>query len=483
MTTDTLSNYMGGDWVPSSSGKTLDVVNPATGDKLAKVPLSKAADVDRAVRVAREAFATWRMVPPLSRARYLFKYRELLEKDKEELARIVTLEHGKTLDEARGSVRRGIENVEHACGIPALMMGDKLEDIAAGIDCETVRQPLGVFAAIAPFNFPAMVPLWFWPYAVATGNTFIVKPSEQVPLSQQRMFELVHEAGFPSGVINMVHGDREVVEALIDHPELTGVSFVGSTPVARAVYERAAARGKRVQALGGAKNHMIVMPDADLDKSVAALTESCFGCAGQRCLAGSVVVAVGGIYDELRDRLVRAAEAIVMGNGLDSGVDLGPVISGRQKDRIASHIAGAVAEGAKLLLDGRGRTVPEHPEGFWLGPTILGDVTGDMAIAREEVFGPVMVLRRADTLRDAIEMVHASEYANATSIFTTSGAAARQFRYDVGVSMIGVNIGVAAPMAFFPFGGTKGSFFGDTKAHGTEGIRFYTDQKVVISRW
>jgi malonate-semialdehyde dehydrogenase (acetylating)/methylmalonate-semialdehyde dehydrogenase len=447
------------------------------------VPLSGSNDVDRAVTVARNAFETWRRVPMVQRARYLFRYKALLERHKEELARLITLEHGKTLDESRGDVRRGIENVEHACGVPTLMMGDSLEDISAGIDCETIRQPIGVFAAITPFNFPAMVPLWFWPYAVAAGNTFIVKPSELCPLTQKRMFELAEEAGFPAGVLNLVNGDKEVVEALIDHPGIAGISFVGSTRVARLVYERSAAAGKRVQALGGAKNHIIVMPDADLEKTINIVTESCFGCAGQRCLGGSVVVAVGEVYEQLRDGLVAAAERIVVGDGLESGTMMGPVVSARHKDRIESFLVNAVAEGGKLIVDGRGVTVKDYPAGNWLGPTIVDGVTGDMTVAREEVFGPVMALRRADSLDAAIKMVHESPYANATSIFTQSGRAARQFRYAAGVSMIGVNIGVAAPMAFFPFGGTKNSFFGDTKAHGRDSISFFTDQKVVISRW
>jgi malonate-semialdehyde dehydrogenase (acetylating)/methylmalonate-semialdehyde dehydrogenase len=480
---DTLRNYIGGQWIEASTARALAVENPATGETLARVPLSSRADLDRAVTVAREAFQTWRRVPAVQRARYLFKFRALLEKHAEELARIVTQEHGKTLDESRGDVRRGIENVEHACGIPTLMMGDTVEDVAAGIDCETIRQPLGVFAAVTPFNFPAMVPLWFWPYAVATGNTYIVKPSEQVPLAQQRMFELAHDAGFPAGVLNLLHGDKDVVEGILEHPGIAGVSFVGSTPVAQLVYKRAAKHGKRVQALGGAKNHLLVMPDAELDKTVATLVESCFGCAGQRCLAGSVVVAVGEVYEQLRDRLVETAKQLVVGNGLEPGVTLGPVVSGRQKDRILSAIEAGIKEGGKLLLDGRRVEVPGYPRGHFLGATIFDGVTSDMSLAREEIFGPVMVLRRAKNLDEAIAMIHASEYANATSIFTQSGKAAREFRYRAGVSMMGVNIGVAAPMAFFPFGGTKSSFFGDTKAHGKDSINFFTDQKVVISRW
>jgi len=483
MTHQTLKNYIGGAWIDASGDRTQVRRNPATGAVLAKVPMSGQADVDRAVGVAKEAFVTWRRVPAIQRARYLFKYKNLLEKNFEEIARVVTTEHGKTLDEARGSVRRGIENVEHACGIPTLMMGDSLEDIAAGIDCETVRQPIGVFAAITPFNFPAMVPLWFWPYAVASGNTFVVKPSEQVPLSQQILFELAHEAGFPAGVLNLVHGDSAAASAIVEHPDVAGVSFVGSTEVARSVYERAAATGKRVQALGGAKNHLVVMEDAVLDRTATSLVESCFGCTGQRCLAGSVVVAVGDVYEALTERIVAEAQKITIGNGADNGVTMGPIVNGGALDRITTVIHEGVNEGATLLLDGRDVEVADYPDGLWLGPTIFTDVTDDMRLANDEIFGPVMVIRRAETLDAAVKMIHRSPYANATSIFTSSGKSARHFRYAAGVSMMGVNIGVAAPMAFFPFGGTKQSFFGDVKAHGKDSIHFFTDQKVVISRW
>jgi malonate-semialdehyde dehydrogenase (acetylating)/methylmalonate-semialdehyde dehydrogenase len=483
MSQETLENYIGGAWIEASGEGSRERRNPATGRPLCRVPLSGQADIDRAVGVAREAFATWRRVPAIQRARVLFRYKALLESKFEEIARVVTTEHGKTLDEARGEVRRGIENVEHACGIPTLMMGDSLEDIAAGIDCETVHQPVGVFAAITPFNFPAMVPLWFWPYAVATGNTVVLKPSEHTPLSQQLLCELAHEAGFPAGVLNLVHGDGAAAIALVDHPDVAGVSFVGSTPIAREVYRRAAAAGKRVQALGGAKNHMVVMPDAVLDRSAATLVESCFGCAGQRCLAGSTVVAVGDVYEPLLAALVAEARKIVLGNGLEGGVTMGPVISGGALDRIATMIHIGIDEGATLVLDGRGASVPEYPEGQWLGPSIFTDVTDEMRLAREEVFGPVMVVRRAASLDEAVRLIHRSPHANAASIFTSSGGRARDFRYAAGASMIGVNVGVPAPMAFFPFGGTKESFFGDVKAHGKDAIRFFTDQKVVISRW
>ena len=479
----TVRNFVGGEWLSPNPANWYELTNPATGESLGRVPMSGTTEVDEAVRAAREAFPKWRETPVAQRARYLFKFKSLLDEHFDEIARIVTQENGKTVDESRGSLRRGIENVEHACGMPSLMMGDSLEDIAAGIDCEYFRQPMGVFAAITPFNFPAMVPLWFYPYAIAAGNTFVLKPSEQVPLSQVRIVELLQQTGLPQGVMNIVHGGKDAVDALLRHPDVVGVSFVGSTPIARYIYKTAAEHGKRVQALGGAKNHMIVMPDADMDKAVNIVAESAFGCAGQRCLAGSVVVATGKSYEPFREKLIAAARALRLGNGLDSGVSMGPVVSKRAKDRITSMIDSGVSDGARLALDGRSVNVAQYPKGSFVGPTIFDQVDPSMKIGREEVFGPVASVSHADSLEDAIARVQGSEFANAVSIFTTSGRAAREFRYRVGVSMIGVNIGVAAPMAFFPFGGTKGSFFGDLKAHGKDSIEFYTDKKVVISRW
>ena len=483
MSSEILKNFINGQWVSSEGTQSLEVRNPATDELLARTPMSTAVDVDRAVQAARKAFITWREVPAVERARYLFRYKALLDQNFDELAKILTQEHGKTFSEAKGSVKRGVENVEHACGIPTLMMGDSLEDISRGIDCRMRRQPVGVFAAIAPFNFPAMVPLWFWPYAIATGNTFILKPSEQVPLSQQRQFELMVEAGFPEGIMNMVHGGKDVVEAIIDHPDINGISFVGSSPVAKLVYENSPKTGKRVQALGGAKNYIVVMEDAELEPTVAAVTESAFGCAGQRCLAGSTAVLVGGAYDKFKDPLVESAKAIKVGYGMDDGVEMGPVVSARHKERVLSYIEKGVQEGATLLIDGRNIEVEGHPNGQFVGPTIFDDVDPSMTIIKEEIFGPVMAIAQAKDLDDAISLIHNCEYANATSIFTTNGKHARDFQYKAGVSMIGINIGVAAPMAFFPFGGTKNSFFGDTKAHGKDSIRFFTDAKVVISRW
>lgn len=478
-----IPNFVDGEWAVSNAPERMRVSNPATGEDLDLVPLSTAAEVGAAVAAATRAFPGWRRTPAVERARVLFRLKALLEEHKEELARTLTLEHGKNLAETRGEVQRGIENVEHACGIPTLMMGETLEDIARGIDCETVRQPLGVFAVISPYNFPVMIPLWFWPYAVATGNTVVLKPSEQDPLTHQKVVELARLAGLPAGVLNVIHGGREVVEALVDHPEVVGVSFVGSSHVARAVYARAGATGKRVQALGGAKNHMIVLPDADPDVVTEAVTASVFGSAGQRCLAGSVVVGVDSAYQPMRDRLLEAAAGVRMGYGMEPDVDMGPVISARHMDRVNAFIDKGEKEGAQLLMDGRGASVKGFPNGHWVGPTVFEDVGADMSIGQEEIFGPVLGLSHAASLDDALERLGTSEYGNATSIFTTSGRAAREFRYRAGISMIGINVGVAAPMAFFPFGGSRGSFYGDLKAQGKDAIEFYTDKRVVISRW
>jgi malonate-semialdehyde dehydrogenase (acetylating)/methylmalonate-semialdehyde dehydrogenase len=478
-----LKNYIGGRWVDARTAEFLDVWNPARGDVIARVPLSTRADVDTAVAAAKAAFSGWRATPVVERARLMFAFRAKLDEHFEELARIVTTEHGKTLDESRGSVRRGIECVEVACGMPSLMMGAGLEDIARGIDCDYHRQPLGVFAAIAPFNFPAMVPLWFLPFAVATGNTFLVKPSELVPLSQKRIVELLHESGVPTGVVNLVHGGVDVVNAFCEHPDITGVSFVGSTPVARHVYQSATHHGKRVQALGGAKNFIVLMSDADLDRAIPLITESCYGCAGERCLAGSIIVTVGNRHYEMRERLVTAAESLTVGDGLEPGVRMGPVIRPKAKERILGFIEKGIAEKADLVLDGRNLTVPGREKGWFLGPSIFDAVEPQSTIGREEIFGPVVSMMNVPDLAAALRIMHAHPKANAASIFTTNGKTAREFAYHAPPSMVGVNIGVAAPMSFFPFGGAKESFFGDIKAHGRDGIEFYTDKKVVIERW
>ena len=457
--------------------------DPTTGEVIRHVPLSTAADVDRAVGAAQNAFPGWRETPPIERARILFRLKGLLEQHLDDLAEDLTREHGKAVAESRGEVRRGIENVEHACGIPTLMMGTTLEDVAPGVDCETIRQPLGVFAGITPYNFPVMIPMWFWPYAVATGNTFVLKPSEQDPLTHQRIVELAGEAGLPPGVLNVVHGDRDVASALIEHPDVAGISSVGSSDVARSIYAKAAASGKRVQAFGGAKNHMVVFPDADYDYVTEAVVSSVFGSTGQRCLAGSVVVGIEEAYAPIRERILDRASALRLGSGLDSDVDMGPLISEKHANRVRKFIDQGAAEGAKLLLDGRGASVKAYPRGHWVGPTVFDEVRPDMSIGREEIFGPVVGFTQARSLDDALAMIHANRYGNATSIFTSSGRTAREFRYRAGISMIGVNIGVAAPMAFFPFGGSRGSFYGDLKAQGHDAIEFYTDKRVVISRW
>jgi malonate-semialdehyde dehydrogenase (acetylating)/methylmalonate-semialdehyde dehydrogenase len=479
----TARNFIGDEWCIPSAADWREIVNPATGETIARVPMSGVTEVSEAVRAAREAFPAWRATPVVQRCRYLFRFKTLLEQHFDDIARIVVQENGKTLDEAKGSLRRGIENVEHACGMPTLMMGDSLEDVATGIDSEYFRQPMGVYAAITPFNFPAMVPLWFYPYAIAAGNTFVLKPSEQVPLTQVRIVELLEETGLPSGVMNVVHGGKGAVDALLRHPDIVGVSFVGSSPVARYIYRTAAEQGKRVQALGGAKNHIVVMPDADLDRAVSVITESVYGCAGQRCLAGSVIVGTDKVFHALKDRLVDAARALRIGNGLDAGVTMGPVISHEHRERVLGYVEGGVAAGARLVVDGRAAKVAQYPNGAFVGPTLFENADPAAPISREEIFGPVATISQAASLDDAVERVRASEFANAVSIFTSSGRAAREFRHRVGVSMIGVNVGVAAPMAFFPFGGTKGSFFGDLKAHGKDSVEFFTDKKVVISRW
>ena len=479
----TLENHIGGRWVASDSTRFGDVFNPATGELIARVPLGTAADVDRAVQAASKAFPGWRTTPPVQRVKPLFKLKYLLEQRFDDIARTVTREHGKTVEESRSSVRRAIDNVDLALGVPDRMQGTALEDIASGIDCHTVRQPIGVFAAITPFNFPAMVPMWFLPHAVACGNTFIVKPSERVPMSQAIMFEIMHEAGFPDGVVNLVNGAKEAVDAILDHPGIAGVSFVGSTPVAKHVYERGAKAGKRVQALGGAKNFVVVMPDADIPRAATVSTESCFGCAGERCLANSVVLAVGGAYEAIRDKLVDEAKKIKVGDGADPGVTMGPLVTAQHREKVVGYIEKGIAEGAKLLLDGRGYKDPRNPNGWYLGPTIFDNVTPEMTVGREEIFGPVLCIMRAKDFDEAVDIVRKHELGNATSIFTSSGRYAREYRYRVEPSMLGVNIGVAAPMAFFPFGGAKQSFFGDLKAHGRDAIEFYTDKKVVITRW
>ena len=479
-----LKNYVDGDWIDSNATETLPVIDPAKDREIAQVPLSTRSDIDDAVEAAQTAFEEWRATPPLSRARYMFRVKDLMEKRYDDIAKVLTQEHGKAIDEARASVRRAIDNVEVAAGITSLMMGYNLEDGAAeGIDEEVLVQPMGVFAAICPYNFPALVPFWFWPYAVACGNTFIVKPSEQVPVTSKMIFELLDDVGFPPGVLNMVNGGKDVVNGLLEHPKIQGVSFVGSSPVAKYVYRTAAANDKRAQCQGGAKNSLVVMPDADLKLTLPNLLGSIFGCTGQRCLAGSIVVAVGDIYDELRDQFVEYAKKIKVGYGLDESTQMGPLASRGHMDKVLGYIEKGVQEGGKLLLDGRGVKVEGFDKGCFVGPTIFEDVTPDMTIMKEEIFGPVAALYRVETIDEAIEFLNSSPYGNAASLFTNDGRATRKFRYEVECGNIGVNVGIAAAMAYFPFGGFKDSFIGDLHGQGKDVIRFYTEQKVVITRW
>jgi malonate-semialdehyde dehydrogenase (acetylating) / methylmalonate-semialdehyde dehydrogenase len=475
-----IPNYVGGDWRASSTPDCVPVTNPATDEVLGHTPLSTAADVDAAVRAAAAAFPSWRRTPPGERIQYLFALKALLDTHIDELARIITTENGKTLGEAKAEIRRGIENVEVACGIPMLMQGYNLEDVTPGVDETLIRQPLGVVAAITPFNFPIMIPFWFLPYAIACGNTLVIKPSERVPLSMRRAMELIAQTGLPKGVVNLVNGGRAAVEALIDHPDVRAISFVGSTPVARAIYARAAERGKRSQCQGGAKNHVIVLPDADMDLATQIIADSAFGCAGQRCLAVSVAITVGDAQRTFRERITDAASRIRVGNGLEANVQMGPVISPASRDRIGTLVATGVADGARPLLDGRnGR----HHGGSFFDPTVLDVLPASSAVADTEIFGPVLSLVHAESIDDAMAFLRRSVYGNQASLFTTSGAAARRFRYEAPAGNIGINIGVAAPMAYFPFSGWKDSFFGILHGQGRDAVEFYTESKVVIERW
>jgi len=479
-TTQIVSYYINGAWEPAPGRRTGNVTNPATGRVLAEVPYATAADVDRAVRTAHDAFLKWREVPVVDRVQPLYRFKTLLEKHHAEVAAILTRENGKTSDDAKAEVRRMIQMVEVACGMPSLMMGDSLNDVAAGLDCKSIRQPIGVCAGITPFNFPAMVPMWMYPFAIACGNTFVLKPSEKVPLTPTRVIELLHDSGLPPGVMSLVHGDKEAVDALLTHPLVKAVSFVGSTPIAKYIYTTAAAQGKRVQALGGAKNHLIVMDDADMPKTVEAIIGSAFGAAGERCLAGSVLVPVGNAAGPLLELLVKRTKELSVGDGSQQGVEMGPLVTSDHCKRVEGYVEKGVAEGATPLVDGRQR---KAEGGYFLGPTIFDNVTPAMTIAKEEIFGPVLSVIRVKTLDDAINLVNSSPFGNATAIFTSSGKSAREYSSRCEVGMVGVNVGVAAPMAFFPFAGWKNSFFGDLHAHGKDAVGFYTEQKVIMSRW
>jgi len=483
----TLRNFIAGEWV-ESTGEAVDVVNPAKMTRIARVPISTKGEVDSAVAAAKDAFAEWRRTTPLARARLLFRLKELMEENFEEISRIQTQEHGKTIDESRGETRRGIENVEVACGIAMLLQGDYSQDVAQGIDEWVVPSPLGVFGIIAPFNFPWMIPLWSAPYAVAAGNCIVIKPSSEVPLSQDYLGQLVEEAGFPPGVWNIVQGGRTVVTALLEHPDIAGITFVGSTPTGRdVVYRKCGETGKRVLAQCGAKNFMTVMPDCDVERTIAAMMTSFFGNAGQRCLAAANCVIAGGstaFYDRFVERVVAAASTIRIGYGLDESTQMGPLRDPSKKQRVLGYIEQGIQDGARPLLDGRSPNVQgDYPATCFLGPTILEDVDPDSKVGSEEIFGPVMSIMRAKDLSQAIDITNANPFGNGHSIFTSSGATARRFMYDVESGNVGINIGVVAPMAFFPFGGVKDSFFGTLHAQGKDAVRFFTDTKVTIQRW
>ena len=475
-----VKNFIGGRWEEGDARATEPVYDPATGEVVAETPLSTAEDLDRAVKKAEEAFPGWAATPVVERARVFFRFKMLLEEHSEELRDLVTLENGKDFKDAAGEVRRGIEVVEFACGMPTLMMGETVRDVASGVDNVSYRYPLGVVAAITPFNFPCMVPLWTLPVAIAAGNTYILKPSERTPLAAVRLGELLQEAGLPDGVFNIVNGARETVDAILEHPGIKAVSFVGSKPVAEHVYKGGTAHGKRVQALAGAKNSMIVLPDVVLDKAVDNIIASAYGNAGERCLAGSVLVAVGEIADPLVAALKERAAAMKVGPGEEEGSELTPVIRDSHREKVRQYVDIGEEEGAEVVLDGRD---PPLEEGFFMGPTILDHVTGEMRVGREEIFGPVLSVVRVNSLDEAIEFNNGSPFGNACSIFTENGAAVRHFRERVEAGMLGVNVGVAAPMAFFPFNGLKESFFGDLHATGKDGVRFFTENKVEITRW
>ena len=478
-----LANFVDGGWSRSGSSQSLEVTDPATAEVIARVPLSTPDEVDAAVQTAARAFPEWSATPVTARVQHLFRLKRLLEEHLDELARTVTRECGKTLSESAGELRRGTENVEVACGAPSLMQGYNNTDIGGGITEHLFREPLGVVAAITPFNFPGMIPLWFLPYAVATGNCFILKPSEQTPVTGSRLFELIEEAGFPPGVVQLVHGGPETVNALLDHPQIRAISFVGSTPIAKHVYSRAAASGKRVQAQGGAKNPAVILPDADLDAATGTVAESAFGCAGQRCLAISVALTVGEAREPFLERVGEAAERRSVGYGLDDATEMGPVISAASKERIEGLIQRGADEGARVLVDGRGSTMSGYERGSFVGPTVLDGVDPHGAIAATEIFGPVLSVMHARTLDEAIAMVNERTQGNQASLFTRSGAAARRFRQEVRAGNVGINVGVVAPMAFFPFSGFGESFFGDLHAQGRHGVEFYTQTKVVLERW
>jgi len=478
-----IPHYIDGQWVESNAREWSEIVNPATGESLGKVPISDAAEVTKAIDAAAAAYPAWRRTPPEDRIQPLFKLKVLLEDHLDDISRLITQENGKTFTEAKAEMRRAIENVEVACGIPVMMQGYNLEDVARGIDEMVIRQPLGVTAAIVPFNFPGMIAFWFLPYAIATGNTFILKPSERVPLTMRYVYELIEKTGLPKGVVNLVNGGKVAVDTLIDDPRVRAISFVGSTPVARYIYARSGEKGKRAQCQGGAKNPVIVLPDADMQMATQIISDSAFGCAGQRCLAVSVAVTIGEAQKTFRDAIAESAAKLRVGNGLEDGVQMGPVITKQSKERIESLIGVGEKQGAKVLVDGRNPKIPRHERGNFVKPTILDGVPASSELSHTEIFGPVLSMVHANDMDEALAFLERNPYGNQASLFTSSGAAARRFRYEAPAGNIGINIGVAAPMAYFPFSGWKDSFFGIMHGQGRDSVEFYTEKKVVVERW
>ena len=478
-----LTHWINGQHVKGTSGRFGDVYNPATGEVVSQVPLASQGELAAAVEAARSAWPDWAQTPPLSRARIMFKYKTLIEENADELAAIITAEHGKVLSDAHGSLTRGLEVVEYACGIPQLLKGEYTEQVGRGIDAWTTRQPIGVCAGITPFNFPAMVPMWMYPMAIACGNTFILKPSEKDPSCALRLAELASEAGLPDGVLNVVNGDKVAVDAILAHPHIPAISFVGSTPIAQYIYATGTANGKRVQALGGAKNHMVVMPDADVDQAADALMGAAYGSAGERCMAISVAVAVGDAGDRLMDLLKPKVEALKIGPGTDESMDMGPLVTADHLRKVSSYVEVGIEEGAELVVDGRDYSIQGYENGFFIGGCLFDNVTPDMRIYKEEIFGPVLSVVRSPDFDMALQIINDHEFGNGVSIFTRDGDAAREFTNRIEVGMVGVNVPIPVPMAFHSFGGWKGSLFGDTHMHGPEGVRFYTRQKAVTSRW
>jgi malonate-semialdehyde dehydrogenase (acetylating)/methylmalonate-semialdehyde dehydrogenase len=478
-----IPHYIDGQWVESNAREWSEIFNPATAESLGKVPISDAAEVTKAIDAAAAAYPAWRRTPPEDRIQPLFKLKVLLEDHLDDISRLITQENGKTFTEAKAEMRRAIENVEVGCGIPVMMQGYNLEDVARGIDEMMIRQPLGVTAAIVPFNFPGMIAFWFLPYAIATGNTFILKPSERVPLTMRYVYELIEKTGLPKGVVNLVNGGKVAVDTLIDDPRVRAISFVGSTPVARYIYARSGEKGKRAQCQGGAKNPVIVLPDADMQMATQIISDSAFGCAGQRCLAVSVAVTIGEAQKTFRDAIAESASKLRVGNGLEEGVQMGPVITKQSKERIESLIGVGEKQGAKVLVDGRNPKIPRHERGNFVKPTILDGVPASSELSHTEIFGPVLSMVHASDMDEALVFLERNPYGNQASLFTSSGAAARRFRYEAPAGNIGINIGVAAPMAYFPFSGWKDSFFGIMHGQGRDSVEFYTEKKVVVERW